>query len=633
MPSPRGRFLVAALAGLSLLALGAAPASAHGGKYRPPGEDPDPPERDPPAKVKPPGEPNKPKDPTPGQGGTPTPPDVRAPKDVPTPTPPSNGGTPTLPPGTVDPRQRAARRARVESLEEWSAWWFYTRDRWLLRPANRAASGTASLGETASTEEASPVDAAAALQKAWRDRALVAIRRSFPDSDVEIFTGAALALGKGGDLQDAAALLRALEGRYADGTVRESLVLALGLLGKEAPGGRAALTEILKDRDDTPRLRGMAAVALGIAGDPAAVPVLLAAAHEKSATRDLASGALVGLGLLKEPLVVPDLVEILEDERNGDAKAIRGFAAYALGRIGGPEAARALGRALGDSDPRLRRAAILALGECDPASSAFLAPILGKVAHEDRDRPCRNFAMVSLGRIGGAAASDALSRAYSLGDRGERNFAALGLGLYGRGLKGKDEEARGRIAFLLRNDFLNREDADLRGALAVGLALLGDAKSIAPFREVLRDRGAPDLRAHCAIALGLLGAKEAATELRAVLVEKGNPALQREAGLALGILGDAAAAKPLATLVGDSSAEFVRASAAAALGYLGGDEASRALEALLADRAASGAARGQAAVGIGLLVDPRDPGALATISPGLDYLDSTSVLMEILTIP
>jgi HEAT repeat protein len=627
MPFGRTRTGLAVALGLALVLAAAAPARAHGGSYKPPPEDPppDPPPADPPPdpSEKKPGEEPRTPDPTPPPDPgekIPTPPPGGG-RD-PTPTPP---GTP--PDGTPDPRGKGGKRSRGASLEDWTAWWYFTRDRFLDRPV-LAVTTSPSLGESGGVE-AGPDDGA--LERAWRSKGLDALRRAFPDADVEVFTGCAVALGKAGGAADVPALLRSLGQRYSDASIRESVALGLGLLGPSAPGAREVLTSILQDRGDSARLRGVAAISLGLSGDPAAAPALLRAARERTATKDPAAAAVAALGLLGEPLVVPDLAEMLEDDSTSDAKALRPLAAFSLGRLGGPDAVKALGRALGDSDAKVRRAAALALGECDPKDVASLAAAIARGAREDRDRPCRNFAMVVCGRIGGTAALDALSRCYALGDRGERNFAALGLGLWVRG--SKDADANARVVASLRSDFLNRDDADFRGALAIALGLAGDAKSIPALREVVNDRGDPELRAHCALALGLASAKDASPDLRAALVEKGNPSLQREAALALGLLGDSGAARVLAALLADSGPEHVRASAARALGNLGGSAASDALAKLLADRAASGASRGQAAVGLGLVLDRRRPGALADVGRGLDYLSASPAIREILTIP
>lgn len=440
-----------------------------------------------------------------------------------------------------------------------------------------------------------------------------------------------MALGKGGDPADAPRLLALLGGRYRDPSIRESLVLSLGLLGRSAPGAREALVSLLRDREDAPRLRGFAGIALGLSGDAGSAPALLAAAAERGPSKDPSVGALLGLGLLGEDLVVPDLLEILAADGDTDARALRPYAAFALARIGGPEAVAALGRSLSDGDEQVRRAAAAGLGERTAAEIGDWVAALGKAAREDRDRAVRSFATLSLGRVGGPAALEALSRCFGLGDRGERNFAALGLALYARSLD--DVEGRRRIASLLRTEFEQREDAGYRGALAVSLGLAGDPRAVTALRAVLADRGDPDLRAHCALALGMIGAREAAGDLRAALAEKGQQDLAREAALALGLLGDPAAAGLLAGILEGTPSEYLRTSAAMALGQLRGPEAAKALAALLLDPAAGGAARGQAAVGLGLLLDPRPLGAMANLAPGLNYMAPTPVVLEVLTIP
>ncbi len=646
---PRTRVvLLAAVAALGSALLLAPVARAHGGTYRPPaGEEPPPPPPDPPPPPPPPPpaqEDPPPPPPPPPRTPEPPPSDPPSAPQGPTSPPPSGPPAPPVPPGGAPrpPRPpdtapnpnsgRSGRRSQGPDLEDWSVWWAYSRDRYLARRGEGTASGGGGLGVTTGSSGDAPDAVRGGADRAWREGALAALRKVFPDPDVEVFTGAAVALGKAGDPRDAAVLIETLRGRYRNPSVRESVVLALGLLGREAPGARDALLSILRDRTDSARLRGFAALALGLSGDPGAAPALLAAARERGPQRDPAAGALVGLGLLGEDLVVPDLAAMLDDASSTDARALRPFAAFALGRIGGAEAVRALGRALGDGDAQVRRAAVLALGECDPADAGVLAAAAAHMAREDRDRPCRSFAMVTLGRLGGPAATETLFRCFGLGDRGERNFASLGLALCARSLD--DADVRTRIASLLREQFEQREDVGYRGALAVALGLLRDAKAAPALRSVLRARGDPALRAHCAVALGLVGAVEASDDLRAALSEKGAPEIQREAALALGLLGDPGAARVLADLVAaPGSTEHLRASAAMALGQLRGPEAAAALTGLLLDEAASDAARGQAAVGLGLLLDPRPDPAMSALSRGLDYLAPVGVLVEALTIP
>jgi HEAT repeat protein len=237
---------------------------------------------------------------------------------------------------------------------------------------------------------------------------------------------------------------------------------------------------------------------------------------------------------------------------------------------------------------------------------------------------------VTIARIGGPGAHDALARGWGLGDRGERNFAAIGFGILARSLE--DAELRARIVAMLRGELEDRADADFRGALAIALGLARDEKAIPVLRKVLSEKSHPDLRAHCALALGLLRAREAAPDLRAAVRERGLPDLQREAALGLGLLGDASGVEPLSAMLHDG-VTAVRVAAASGLGQIGGEAPAAPLCSLLLDERAGDLARGQAAVGIGLLVDPRPVGGLAAVSPGLNYFAASPVLLEVLSIP
>ena len=127
----------------------------------------------------------------------------------------------------------------------------------------------------------------------WRARARDALRRALSSEDVEVFTGCAVALGKAGDPRDAHALLTVLARRYSNPQVRESLVLGLGLLGSGAPGVRPALERILADAGDSARLRGFAALALGLSGDRAALPLRWPSVSSPAASSDAAVLAMV----------------------------------------------------------------------------------------------------------------------------------------------------------------------------------------------------------------------------------------------------------------------------------------------------------------------------------------------------
>jgi epoxyqueuosine reductase len=82
--------------------------------------------------------------------------------------------------------------------------------------------------------------------------------------------------------------------------------------------------------------------------------------------------AVIALGHFREASAVPALIRVLMDDPR---PVLRGTAAWALGRIGGAEAERALREALaGEPDPEAAeriRAALEALGSSESSESGF----------------------------------------------------------------------------------------------------------------------------------------------------------------------------------------------------------------------------------------------------------------------
>lgn len=137
--------------------------------------------------------------------------------------------------------------------------------------------------------------------------------------------------------------------------VRQAAIL--GASKNKAPEFIPKLFHILTGDDHF--LRRDAAYALGQMGD-AALPALLEALHsqDKAARRY----AVQGLRWIKNPIIVPDLVNVLLEER----KKGNGWTAYhtvgALNNIGDPAAIPGLLKAIHDSKDNVQRAVIATLG-------------------------------------------------------------------------------------------------------------------------------------------------------------------------------------------------------------------------------------------------------------------------------
>ena len=182
-------------------------------------------------------------------------------------------------------------------------------------------------------------------------------------------------------------------------------------------------------------------------------------------------------------------------------------------------------RALGGTDPGVRRRAIFALGAMGP-DAAEAAPALGTILTGDLDAEDRHQAALALAKMApasGAAVPD-LARALD-GDEepAVRMNAAFALGRLGG-------QSRPAVPALIRTmeRRANRTNVDTfnctiqeMAALALGRATAGGAEGVAPLTEALAAARTADKRRAVVRALGEVGppARAAAPRLRALLAD------------------------------------------------------------------------------------------------------------------
>jgi HEAT repeat protein len=160
------------------------------------------------------------------------------------------------------------------------------------------------------------------------------------------------------------------------------------------------LTEALKDPD--PGVRAAAAESLGRLSDYArdAVPALIDTFKDKKADRFVRGYAAFAIGRIGGDAArgaVPELADALTDKDSPDE--VRRSAATALGalKMDGAGAAAALGQALKDRSVDVRRAAVTALGQIGPENRAALKPLVE--AAKDQDKFVRAQALQVLGTM------------------------------------------------------------------------------------------------------------------------------------------------------------------------------------------------------------------------------------------
>jgi HEAT repeat protein len=358
--------------------------------------------------------------------------------------------------------------------------------------------------------------------------------------------------------------------------------------------------------DGEAEVRSAAAVALGKMGFPRSLLDLQRALQDPHP--DVRDGALLALGMLKDDLVLETLRGVLHDPTVRERT--RGFAAIAIGFVGGDESARALLRFLSPASDAEREGglqkttdlvacAVLAAGHAgSPVATAELRRLYATSGIvPDVPRAC---ASLSLARLGDRESIPLLLKGLRHREDALRQCAAIGLGVLGRPADGpviaalaktaaEDNDggtrrfalaALGRIGGPAAREALRPflEDVHAIGdlpfaILAVGVS--GDRASAPLLRRTFRED--PFSRGSAAIALGLLGDREAAPDLRGVAFGRGEAPLRAHCITALGLMGDVEAAPALRRLLGDEEEPRLRLSAAVSLAILGDPEAEPAL--------------------------------------------------------
>jgi len=178
--------------------------------------------------------------------------------------------------------------------------------------------------------------------------------RALKDWDANVRACAAWGLGRIKDKRAVEPLADALTDESAH--VREFAAEALGRLGDKRAVD--ALIKILKNEGEKEHVRSFAAEALGELGDERAVEPLIEALREGEGSLNALRYATEALSKIGKSAVEP-LLKALKDKN----RYIRGYAAWALGRIKDKRAVEPLIKALKDRSECVRRNAAYALGE------------------------------------------------------------------------------------------------------------------------------------------------------------------------------------------------------------------------------------------------------------------------------
>lgn len=526
------------------------------------------------------------------------------------------------------------------------------------------------------------------------------------ESDNDIVTGCLIALAKIGDAPSEsgespfeAVIARFLADKNQE--ISETAAVALGILAnprsidtlkdllEDNPRGRALVRQSEVDN----RRRAFAAYGLGLIGKRAAreadrirIVSILRRAFETDTTRtrDLRVGCVIAMGLValetldtldspalekKGALVPPEssrsaqleyLLAFLADDRQ--EHLVRAHCPTALARLlvglppGSHEAYRAkiAGDLLGRLEPRAKernevvQSSVQALGLIGTNDDAnpLDRKIREALAGVSQDVAARNFAMISLAKIGARTAIGAGNAEGGLeeitkvllarlaGGRGNvKAWAAISCGVLANELA-RTNEGTTRIATLqsavrIALDEEGKDPSKL-GALAIAAGLMGHIE--VKERLVLRLDSTKDenARGYVAIGLGLMNAHDTTDKInRLVDASKYLPELLKQAAIALGLLGDKDVVPKLIALLQESRGQATQASLAKALGFIGDRRSIEPLIRMLQNQDLTTGARSFAAVALGIVSDKEDLPWNSKIALDLNYLAATQTLTEV----
>jgi HEAT repeat protein len=459
--------------------------------------------------------------------------------------------------------------------------------------------------------------------EAARAAARALLEGALHDSDWNIRSAAAIALGRSGTVQVLPELVRMHGTPVKD--VRRSAGLGIGLLGD--PIAVDDLSRVLFNPHEEDGVRSAAALALGTIGgefaasvlskyiDPAANP---SRAGGLGRTATIEETAIVALGMTGHRPSVAVLRKFVATPNQREAA--RAYASVALARLGDREAMPMLLQALRADPAVLRQSAAIALGMLATPADAATVEDLVRSATMDRDPSTRRFAILSLGRVGGPAAKATLNGMFGRGRQADLPFVALALGLSGRAESSSD----------LRSVLRSTGDPELRGASAIALGLLADRNAGADLLAIAQSKENRYLRGHCFEALGMMGHRPAAAAARGALAVEKDPSILLPAVVCLSLLGERNVIGDLTRIAREGCCDFHRGTAFRLMGMVGDASTLPGLVAMARDCKETGAVRTQAVAAVGAVLDLRDVPRFSAVGMDGNFPMYTGTLKSVL---
>ncbi|MHC4954724.1 MAG: HEAT repeat domain-containing protein [Planctomycetota bacterium] len=534
------------------------------------------------------------------------------------------GGNPRTPTPPGLPAQPTAPAQTGKVLHTWTVWWGYTQFQYLdYRRLQRERRG--------------PVTGSAGKQdaNAWRDklraRLIPVLRKAILDSDKEVRTAAAVALGKLQVREAIPDLVRMLEKDKLQ-EAREAALM--GLMFMREPQLRATFEKEIRKKSGRLRVRGFALFGIGRLGDDRSIAYLQSffdrkdkkakaiLPSSKGELRQFRVACLAAMLMGEREDLADFFLGVANNERFDEE--VRAYAVTGLGKMGAREKLKDLLGYLKNAraDDQIRRSAAVALGVIGKPTDAAVVDQLKKSMIAEKDQVLRHFATISLGRIGGAAAAQALLKRLKRVRNEDREFVFIALGI------SKDPRAAKPLAKAL----VSEANARRKAAAALALGLLGDRKQADVVRkEYVRAKDWLQLQT-CSLALGMLNHKKSAPDLKDVLIKKKQPALRTAAALAYALIRQHAAVPVFLDILRSTNSLVTMTAMVRVMSYLSSPNAAKPLEELYANKKLQRQIRAYALVGLGALADRADFPLLVSMGFDINYFVRCPPLDEALTI-
>ena len=288
-----------------------------------------------------------------------------------------------------------------------------------------------------------------------------------------------------------------------------------------------------------------------------------------------------------------------------------------------------LRKSLRDKSLHVKRSAIIALGLLATSEDSITVNILKNEVRKGADPQGRNWACISLAKIGGPEAEKTLKEVVVSKTGSAQAFGALSLAILAR------NAGEPSIASEYLLDGMKKvKDQSVKGAFAISLGIIQDKRAESDLVQLMLGNNSPSLRGYAAVALGMMRARATIPQIKQVVKERvKDPDLQRAAATSLGLMGDNDVVNVLSEVIDAAKTEYVQSSAALALGFIGDYTAIDVLTKMIKDKQGTAdLARAQATVALGVVAEDELLPVMHIIAVDNNYRALVESMQELLTI-